>query len=133
MEKFTNKVASILMSLSIILISSCAQRVTVVDENASTEKFIINDDETVVRTTKDVLGKMSLREKVGQLFIVRPEALAENSNAVRGGRNDLDVLADNQSACCAIGIIADTNHRTIVRKCCVIIACRGNCSTTSQG
>lgn len=81
MEKFTNKVASILMSLSIILTSSCAQRVTVVDENASTEKFIINDDETVVRTTKDVLGKMSLREKVGQLFIVRPEALAENSNA----------------------------------------------------
>lgn len=81
MEKFTKKVASILMSLSIILPSSCAQRVTVVDENASTEKFIFNDDETVVRTTKDVLGKMSLREKVGQLFIVRPEALAENSNA----------------------------------------------------
>lgn len=81
MEKFTNKVASILMSLSIILTSSCAQRVTVVDENASTEKFIFNDDETVVRTTKDVLGKMSLREKVGQLFIVRPEALVENSNA----------------------------------------------------
>lgn len=69
------------MSLSIILTSSCAQRVTVVDENASTEIFIFNDDETVVRTTKDVLGKMSLREKVGQLFIVRPEALAENSNA----------------------------------------------------
>ncbi len=81
MEKFMKKVASILMSLSIILTSSCAQRVTVVDENASTEKFIFNDDETVVRTTKDVLGKMSLREKVGQLFIVRPEALAENSNA----------------------------------------------------
>lgn len=81
MEKFTKKVASILMSLSIILTSSCAQRVTVVDENASTEKFIFNDDETVVRTTKDILGKMSLREKVGQLFIVRPEALAENSNA----------------------------------------------------
>lgn len=81
MEKFTKKVASILMSLSIILTSSCAQRVTVVDENASTEKFIFNDDETVVRTTKDVLGKMSLMEKVGQLFIVRPEALAENSNA----------------------------------------------------
>lgn len=81
MEKFTNKVASILISLSIILTSSCAQRVTVVDENASTEKFIFNDDETAVRTTKDVLGKMSLREKVGQLFIVRPEALAENSNA----------------------------------------------------
>ena len=81
MKKFTNKIASILMSLSIILTSSCAQRVTVVDENASTEKFIFNDDETVVRTTKDVLGKMSLREKVGQLFIVRPEALAENSNA----------------------------------------------------
>ncbi len=81
MEKFTNKVASILISLSIILTSSCAQRVTVVDENASTEKFIFNDDETVVRTTKDVLGKMSLREKVGQLFIVRPEALAKNSNA----------------------------------------------------
>lgn len=81
MEKFTKKVASILMSLSIILTSSCAQRVTVVDENASTEKFIFNDDETVVRTTKDVFGKMSLREKVGQLFIVRPEALAENSNA----------------------------------------------------
>lgn len=81
MEKFTNKVASILMSLFIILTSSCAQRVTVVDENASTEKFIFNDDETVVRTTKDVLGKMSLREKVGQLFIVRPEALVENSNA----------------------------------------------------
>lgn len=81
MEKFTKKVASILISLSIILTSSCAQRVTVVDENASTEKFIFNDDETVVRTTKDVLGKMSLREKVGQLFIVRPEALAENSNA----------------------------------------------------
>lgn len=69
------------MLLSIILTSSCAQRVTVVDVNASTEKFIFNDDETVVRTTKDVLGKMSLREKVGQLFIVRPEALAENSNA----------------------------------------------------
>lgn len=81
MEKFTNKVASILISLSIILTSSCAQRVTVVDENVSTERFIFNDDETVVRTTKDVLGKMSLREKVGQLFIVRPEALAENSNA----------------------------------------------------
>lgn len=81
MEKFTNKAASILISLSIILTSSCAQRVTVVDENASTEKFIFNDDETAVRTTKDVLGKMSLREKVGQLFIVRPEALAENSNA----------------------------------------------------
>lgn len=81
MEKFINKAAAILMSLSIILTSSCAQRVTVVDENANTEKFIFNDDETVVRTTKDVLGKMSLREKVGQLFIVRPEALAENSNA----------------------------------------------------
>lgn len=81
MEKFTKKVASILMLLSIILTSSCAQRVTVVDENASTEKFIFNDDETVVHTAKDVLGKMSLREKVGQLFIVRPEALAENSNA----------------------------------------------------
>lgn len=81
MEKYTKKAAAILMSLSIILTSSCAQRVTVVDENASTEKFIFNDDETVVRTTKDVLGKMSLREKVGQLFIVRPEALAENSNA----------------------------------------------------
>lgn len=81
MEKLTKKAAAILMSLSIILTSSCAQRVTVVDENASTEKFIFNDDETVVRTTKEVLGKMSLREKVGQLFIVRPEALAENSNA----------------------------------------------------
>lgn len=81
MEKFTKKVASILMSLSIILTSSCTQRVKVVDENASTEKFVFNDDETVVRTTKDVLGKMSLREKVGQLFIVRPEALAENSKA----------------------------------------------------
>lgn len=81
MEKFTNKAASILISLSIIFSSSCAQRVTVVDENASTVKFIFNDDETVVRTTKDVLGKMSLREKVGQLFIVRPEALVENSNA----------------------------------------------------
>lgn len=34
MEKFTNKVAAILISLSIILSSSCAQRVTVVDENA---------------------------------------------------------------------------------------------------
>ena len=88
MEKFTNKVASILMSLFIILTSSCAQRVTVVDENASTEKFIINDDETVVRTTKDVLGKMSLREKVGQLFIVRPEALAENSNAETASATD---------------------------------------------
>lgn len=81
MEKLTKKAAAMLMSLSIILTSSCAQRVTVVDENASTEKFVFNDDETVVRTTKDVLGKMSLREKVGQLFIVRPEALAENSNA----------------------------------------------------
>lgn len=88
MEKFTKKVASILMSLSIILTSSCAQRVTVVDENASTEKFIFNDDETVVRTTKDVLGKMSLREKVGQLFIVRPEALAENSNAETASATD---------------------------------------------
>ena len=43
MEKFTKKVASILISLSVILTSSCAQRVTVVDENASTEKFIFND------------------------------------------------------------------------------------------
>ena len=56
MKKFTKKVATILMSLSIILTSSCAQRVTVVDENASTEKFIFNDDETVVHTAKDVLG-----------------------------------------------------------------------------
>lgn len=45
------------MSLSIILTSSCAQRVTVVDENASTEKFIFNDDETVVRTTKTYSAK----------------------------------------------------------------------------
>lgn len=88
MKKFTKKVATILMSLSIILTSSCAQRVTVVDENASTEKFIFNDDETVVHTAKDVLGKMSLREKVGQLFIVRPEALAENSNAETASATD---------------------------------------------
>lgn len=88
MKKFTKKVATILMSLSIILTSSCAQRVTVVDENASTEKFIFNDDETVVHTAKDVLGKMSLREKVGQLFIVRPEALARKGNAETASATD---------------------------------------------
>ena len=88
MKKFTKKVATILMLLSIILTSSCAQRVTVVDENASTEKFIFNDDETVVHTAKDVLGKMSLREKVGQLFIVRPEALAIKGNAETASATD---------------------------------------------
>lgn len=57
MKKFTKKVATILMSLSIILTSSCAQRVTVVDENASTEKFIFNDDETWYIPQKTFLAK----------------------------------------------------------------------------
>lgn len=69
------------VALCVILTASCKQRVTVVGENESTDNFTFADDETVVHTAKDVLGKMSLREKVGQLFIVRPEALAEQCNA----------------------------------------------------
>lgn len=81
MKKFMKKIALVLMSLCIILTASCKQRVSVVDETESTEKITFADDETVVYTAKDVLGKMSLREKVGQLFIVRPEALAAQCNA----------------------------------------------------
>ena len=69
------------MTICIILTSSCTQRVSVIDENESTEKFTFADDDTTVRTAKDILGKMTLREKVGQLFIVRPEALAAQCNA----------------------------------------------------
>lgn len=81
MGKFMKKTAAILMLLCIILTASCTQRVSVVDENESTEKFIFADDDTVVHTAKDVLDKMTLREKVGQMFIVRPEALATQGNA----------------------------------------------------
>lgn len=69
------------VALCVILTASCKQRVMVVGENESTGKFTFADNETVVHTAKDVLGKMSLREKVGQLFIVRPEALAAQCNA----------------------------------------------------
>lgn len=81
MKKFMKKIALVLMSLCIILTASCKQRVSVVNETENTDNFTFADDETVVYTAKDVLGKMSLREKVGQLFIVRPEALAEQCNA----------------------------------------------------
>ena len=72
---------ALMMTICIILTSSCTQRVSVIDENESTEKFTFADDDTTVRTAKDILGKMTLREKVGQLFIVRPEALAAQCNA----------------------------------------------------
>lgn len=83
------KIAVVLMTaLCIILTASCAQRVSVVDGTESTDKFTFADDDTVVRTAKDVLGKMSLREKVGQLFIVRPEALAVKGNAETAAATD---------------------------------------------
>lgn len=68
------------MSLSIILTSSCAQRVTVVDEmqvpknlfSTMMKPWYVPQRRTRQNVTEG---------KVGQLFIVRPEALAENSNA----------------------------------------------------
>ena len=74
------KIAAVLMALCLILSTSCSQKRTVIAYE-NTDNFTFADDETVVHTAKDVLGKMSLREKVGQLFIVRPEALAMQGNA----------------------------------------------------
>lgn len=85
------KIAVVLITLCLLLCASCAQKRTVIVDE-STGNFTYADDETAERTAKAILGEMSLREKVGQLFIIRPEALAMQGNVETAPATD---RADN--------------------------------------
>lgn len=81
MMKFIKNMAVILLALGAVLLTSCTAQVQISDNGEGEPIFQTVDDENSLKTAKLYLDNMTLEEKIGQMFIIRPEALAVSGNA----------------------------------------------------
>ena len=81
MTKFIEYTAIVLLTLGFVLFTSCTAQVQISDNGENDPIFQTVDDENSLKAAKSLLNNMTLEEKVGQMFIIRPEALAVSGNA----------------------------------------------------
>lgn len=81
MMKLIKNTAIILLALGAVLFTSCTAQVQISDNGEGESSFQTADDENSLKTVKSYLDNMTTEEKIGQMFIVRPEALNVSGNA----------------------------------------------------
>lgn len=81
MMKLIKNTAIILLALGVVLLASCTVQVQISDNGEGEPAFQTADDENSLKTAKSYLDNMTTEEKIGQMFIVRPEALNVSGNA----------------------------------------------------
>lgn len=81
MMKLIKNTAIILLALGAVLFTSCTAQVQISDNGEGEPAFQTADDENSLKTAKSYLDNMTPEEKIGQMFIVRPEALNVSGNA----------------------------------------------------
>lgn len=81
MMKLIKNTAIILLALGVVLLASCTVQVQISDNGEGEPMFQTADDENSLKTSKSYLDNMTLEEKIGQMFIVCPEALNVSQNA----------------------------------------------------
>lgn len=81
MMKLIKNTAIILLALGAVLFTSCTAQVQISDNGEGEPAFQTADDEKSLKTAKSYLDNMTTEEKIGQMFIVRPEALNVSGNA----------------------------------------------------
>ena len=70
-----------MLALGAVLLTSCTAQVQISDNGEGEPAFQTADDENSLKTAKSYLDNMTTEEKIGQMFIVRPEALNVSGNA----------------------------------------------------
>lgn len=81
MMKLIKNTAIILLTLCVVLLTSCTVQVQISDNGEGEPIFQTADDENSLKTSKSYLDNMTLEEKIGQMFIVCPKALNVSKNA----------------------------------------------------
>ena len=81
MMKLIKNTAIIVLALGAVLLTSCTAQVQISDNGEGEPAFQTADDENSLKTAKSYLDNMTTEEKIGQMFIVRPEALNVSGNA----------------------------------------------------
>ena len=81
MMKLIKNTAIIVLALGAVLLTSCTAQVQISDNGEGEPAFQTADDEKSLKTAKSYLDNMTMEEKIGQMFIVRPEALNVSGNA----------------------------------------------------
>lgn len=97
MMKLIKNTAIILLALGVVLLTSCTVQVQISDNGESEPIFQTADDENSLKTSKSYLDNMTLEEKIGQMFIVCPEALnvSENAETAQAVDTVTEVMREN--------------------------------------
>ena len=80
MMKLIKNTTIILLSLCIVFLTSCSAKVQITDNGENTSESQTIDDKAAFEKARLLMDKMTLEEKIGQMFIVRPEALTVSGN-----------------------------------------------------
>lgn len=97
MMKLIKNTAIILLALGVVLLTSCTVQVQISDNGEGEPIFQTADDENSLKTSKSYLDNMTLEEKIGQMFIVCPEALnvSENAETAQAVDTVTEVMREN--------------------------------------
>lgn len=97
MMKLIKNTAIILLALGVVLLTSCTVQVQISDNGEGEPIFQTADDENSLKTAKSYLDNMTLEEKIGQMFIVCPEALnvSENAETAQAVDTVTEVMREN--------------------------------------
>lgn len=97
MMKLIKNTAIILLALGVVLLASCTVQVQISDNGEGEPIFQTADDENSLKTSKSYLDNMTLEEKIGQMFIVCPEALnvSENAETAQAVDTVTEVMREN--------------------------------------
>lgn len=97
MMKLIKNTAIILLALGVVLLTSCTVQVQISDNGESEPIFQTADDENSLKTSKSYLDNMTMEEKIGQMFIVCPEALnvSENAETAQAVDTVTEVMSEN--------------------------------------
>ena len=95
--KLIKNTAIILLALGVVLLTSCTVQVQISDNGEGEPIFQTADDENSLKTSKSYLDNMTLEEKIGQMFIVCPEALnvSENAETAQAVDTVTEVMREN--------------------------------------
>ena len=97
MMKLIKNTAIILLALGVVLLTSCTVQVQISDNGEGEPIFQTADDENSLKTSKSYLDNMTLEEKIGQMFIVCPQALnvSENAETAQAVDTVTEVMREN--------------------------------------
>ena len=95
MMKLIKNTAIILLALGVVLLTSCTVQVQISDNGEGEPIFQTADDENSLKTSKSYLDNMTLEEKIGQMFIVCPEALNVSAETAQAVDTVTEVMREN--------------------------------------